>query len=251
MSKRHSNDLWEKLGRFVLLKELFSGPVIIGFSALTAMLSQREPFISALGWFGMICTGLGACLVLSLCAWLQSKAFGEKRTADKVEEGRIYKIVHWWGWQWLFLAVCLIVSCLFIDSRPRLPSWEKPGVITMPIASYREMQKEKVVGRTVLINEVPRDSQDPMHIKNKIFEHCVILGPAVLALTHTLMVSCELQSWKSADDILLESKSNIGIGILTADHCGFNQCQFVFITFAGNEQTIDQIRKAANYDHAP
>ena len=92
MSKRHSNDLWEKLGRFVLLKELFSGPVIIGFSALTAMLSQREPFISALGWFGMICTGLGACLVLSLCAWLQSKAFGEKRTADKVKKEGFTKL---------------------------------------------------------------------------------------------------------------------------------------------------------------
>jgi len=236
--------LWDLLHKVALVKELFSAPIIYGLSWLGAMLSQYVPVVSAFGWFGIFFSGIGTYLLLSICARLQAGGKWGNRRATVQEYGRIDRIMKWRGWQWIIFAACVVIGCSFLELRPRLPSWVSPTLISMPIASYREMQKDKIVGRTVILTEVPRSQKEPLVIENKTFEHCVFWGPAVVVLVsgddfeHNLIGAAE----RNPDDVLFITKAQILDGVIGFRGCTIKQCQFREISFVGSAEEIERLR---------
>ena len=211
------------------------------------MLGQNVPYISAFGMFGVFVTGLGVLLVLSLVVCLQTIVKRKRRSIQATPTGRFEKIIQWKIWRWLIFAACLIIGISFLELRPKLPYGLSPSAISLPIASYREMSKNAIFGKTVIITAVPRNLASPMALKDKTFQNCLIIGPAVLAPTsNNAFVLCQFGVLPSGvNSILLQSDSTMRIGMIEVQNCKFIQCQFLGISFVGDAHFLDDLRKSA------
>ena len=73
----------------------------------------------------------------------------------------------------------------------------------------------------------------PYNIKDKLFEKCTILGPAVVAFSgNNILQLCSIESpSNNSDAVLLESKGPMTIGEIGLKNCHFKECTFVFVSF--------------------
>jgi hypothetical protein len=179
---------WEWINRLANLQGLFSIPIMLGVSSISGVLAQSVPYISAFGLFGIFCSGLGTLLVLSFCGYIRSKTqFKKNKTTPDAVPTKCQKFIQWWGWPWLILITCSIISYHFFEMRPKLPSEVSPSSITLPIASYKELSKSAISGKTVMVAAMIRGTSVRMSIRDKVFSNCLIIGPAVLAPTDNII----------------------------------------------------------------
>src|SRR5689334_3371820 len=152
-------------------------PITLGVSWFVGVLSQNVPFVTAYGLFGMIVITTLFFLVFSLIRRLWFPKSKKKGGNDQAEPG-IQKFFQskWIGWG--FLIVCIVAGLCQIEVRPRLPLGFPPSEVTHPIASRNEMRKGRITGRSVIISEVPRATDNPVVISDKTFYQCQIIGPA-------------------------------------------------------------------------
>ncbi len=207
---RQQKGTWDQLNRInTLLGIGFSVPVVTGVSYVFGVLGQRVPLFSAFCTFGIAFCFLVCFLVLSLCAALRAYAKKKGRATSEGTPDKFTEIILWKWWPWIILAACIIFSSPFIETRPRLPEGISPELLNLPIASYKEMRGSTIIGKTVVINEVPRSTKEPMIIRNKSFEHCKIVGPAVLAIAPDIELhQCRFGiEPNEPESILLETKS--------------------------------------------
>jgi hypothetical protein len=233
---------WKQLDRLnAVWALLFSQPVLWGASVIIAVLGQHVPLISAFGGFGMAVTCVASFLLLSACAALQAYAKRNSRKAQQEPAGRFHSLIRWKWWPRIILIVCVVVGAFFIDTRPKLPQDFNPSALSLPIATYREMRAATIVGRTVLISEVPRDGA---FIKGKTFSQCHIIGPAVLAPTgHFLFeMNAILAPGAGKEGAILETHGNAMSGMIFLKDCVFTMDTFEIISFAGTKEAMDKLR---------
>jgi hypothetical protein len=243
---------WKITGRFADITQLlFAQPIIIGVSWFVAAMGQTVPFVSTLGLFGISLIGLGCYLVLSLCAWLQSKV-KKRRQTDEDSSSRLYQIIKWKGWAWIIFAGFVAGGAAQIETRPRLPLGVAKTHVKHPIASYREMKQGTITGRSVVLSMVPRNPDKPMRIVNKVFDQCQIIGPAVVTrLGRMEMMQCSFIGETGLEDILLETKSSMVTGMIVLQDCKFSQCSFMGISIAGYSNELAEIRKNTGVGPGP
>lgn len=246
MAAKSKGGFWQFIGKFADVQQLFSVPITIGISSIGATLSQHVPFISAFGLFGLFCVAVGIFLLLSICVWLRPKSKNKARSGTAVENGMLSRILDWKGWKWMICAACVIVSLWFVDSHPPLPAGINPALITLPIASYREMRESTIVGRTVILNAVPRSKLLSTVIEAKTFEHCLILGPAVVGLIYpnTFHATGFDIAEPTRESILMETKSPVSVGVIGLSKCTFEYCKFNSISFCGTHEQIEEMRRS-------
>lgn len=242
MPPKKKTGLWEVISRASNLQGLFSVPIMCGISSIGAMLSQHIPIISAFGGFGIFCSFLATLLILSICSWLKFKT---KKNIPKTEiDPPWWKgLILWAGWKWIIMIDLFLISYCFFDSRPPLPIGIMPSNILFPIASYNDMQQSNIVGKSIIITAMPRN-EPPLAIKNKRFENCQIIGPAVLGLSGELFLEqCRFGVLnRDPDSIFLETKSeDILAGFTEMRDCQFVQCHFLAICFAGPPSFIKKM----------
>ena len=171
----------------------------------------------------------------------KSKAIAKSK-GGKIKEVKPNGFFLWWGWRWIFLVSCVIVGLRFVDTRPVLPMGVNLSKITLPIASYSEMRGQQITGRTVILSAMPRFSV-PFVIKNKKFYKCIILGPAVVAWDNNIVIGQCAFNGHDIESCLLETKSKYNDSAILLDNCEFLQCDFGGISFIGDSNTLDVIRK--------
>lgn len=249
MSKRTSR-VWEFAEKFVILKEIFTtSPVLAGLAWLIAMFGQSVPYISAFGLFGIIVTAVIAFLVFSVCLALQSVS-KKKRSPQRMPQTPLQKVIQWRIWRWLIFTACLITGSFFLDLRPTLPSGISPSEISLPIASYRDMKETRIIGKTVILGQVP--NARPMVIENKEFDSCLILGPAVVTgIGANHFWGNQFDTFTDPRDILLETKTPIRIGMIVLTDCTFKMCEIRYISFAGDSNFIAKILMQDTNNYTP
>jgi hypothetical protein len=239
--------IWEVLHRVAILSHLLSTPATIGIAWIIGVMSANVPFISAFGLFGISVTCLAAFLILSLCMFLQSKTKPKSRTTYNGELKLADRIFRWKGWQWVILITCAAVGCCFLDLHPALPAGWRASDVTHPIASYKELRSNRIVGKSVLLSAVPR-TPGRFEIADKRFEQCEIMGPIVVAPS-------ECDFWQNImvipdgniESILLETKSHTLIGVVGLVHCQFIQCTFGGLSFIGDADSLNNLRKNTGF----
>jgi hypothetical protein len=259
MSKRTNSDkAWETAEHVVILKELLtslkelltSPPVMAGYAYLFSMFSQSVPCISALGFLGLAVTFMLAWLLLSAIKRLQvHSTLPMNKRKQQIELSPFQKIIQWKWWKWVISVGCFVLGTFFLDLKPNLPSGVSPSEIYLPLASYKEMREKNIVGKTVILTQMPMSS--PMIIKDKDFFHCLILGPAVVVATGGILGQCQFDAHSNPEDILLETKSRWSVGAIKLEHCNITQCELRYISFLGNSNSLAKLRKSEENTEAP
>jgi hypothetical protein len=225
------------------LVTLFNGPLVVAVSALGSALSQKIPFISAYGAFGLLVVGLLLFFVSAaasaLWVWVAGK-LNEGRAAKK--KGATNKLV------WSVAIACVFLGIFFYRHAPPLPAGIPPAVLELPMATYRELQQDRIVGRSVVLNQLPQVPGRATTIQNKVFENCILLGPTVIAMpSNTVVRQCRFESLRSGgtiDDMLLISNGEKMTGMLGFYDCRFEMSTFVGVSFASSREGADMIKRS-------
>lgn len=97
---------------------------------------------------------------------------------------------------------------------------------------------------TVRMSELARDD---IIIRNRRFDHCTILGPAVIALLRDVNMSNITIGVQNSDieTVLIEiPDGKYQIGIIGLENCNITSCSFEKIAFIGTRDSLDMIRNA-------
>jgi type IV secretory pathway VirB2 component (pilin) len=225
------------------LVTLFNGPLAVGIAALGSALSQNIPSISAYGGFGVIVVGLLLFLVAAAASALWMYVAGrlnERRPAKK--KGATNKLV------WCVALACVGLGIFFYRHAPPLPPGIPETVLELPMATYRELRQNKIVGRTVVLNQLPQEPGRATTIQNKAFENCILLGPAVITLpSNNVVRQCRFDSLRpggTIDDMLLVSHGEKMVGMLGFYDCRFEMSTFVGVSFASSREGADMIKRS-------
>lgn len=253
---------WQFLERASILKDIFfAGPVQAGIAWVIGVMAQHVPVISALGIFGILACGLVAYLVLSGCNALNAFAKKRARSSTTTAPSRLMKFFMWRGWKWVVAVALFVVGALAIETRPPMPRGIPIQAITLPVATHSQLNQPEVHGKSVILSHVPRSPEHPMLIRNKTFQNCEIIGPAVVAIRNsndlkqcTFMI-IENRPWDkrqirragegedlSIEWFLLEYKGDTTVGMLGVESCSFNKCTFIDVSFAGPSNILHNFR---------
>ena len=181
------------------------------------------------------------CVCLALISYINRNCTHEQRTKAQKRNSKIIA--------WSIAGICVLSGYLLWEKSPQLPRGVDPSIVKFPIASYSEMKKDTIFGRTVIISEVPRDSKNLSRIKEKQFDNCQILGPAVVTPEgfDRVFTQCEFGILNNdIESIFLEAKGSSISGTIGIRDCKFSQCKFAFLTFAGNKDFLDKMRAGIN-----
>ncbi len=114
-------------------------------------------------------------------------------------------------------------------------------------ARKRHFKKRRIAWKEVYLPDLVR-GVDPPVIKDRVFESCHILGPAIVYPRDCTWNSCHFHV-NTIEAILWEREVGDSItGIILVEDCFFNQCSFEHFGFVGNSEMTDAIREAVNYD---
>ena len=160
MAKKQSEGLIHGLAREVGVN-ILSAPVLAGISCLGATMTQRVPYLSNFGDFGMLMFAICIFVLLSLGKWLQHQAAPVSARKNPKTLTKYQKIILWWGWKWIIFISFVFAACLLIDFKPTLPAFVNPSQISLPVASFREMNQSSIIGKTVILSQVPTEKNAP------------------------------------------------------------------------------------------
>lgn len=134
-----------------------------------------------------------------------------------------------------------------------VPYWVDPAAVTLPIATEEELKGNLIRGKTVFVSWIPpaRDRTagiGPANftIQKKTFENCNLIGPATLAiLGDSVMERCSFAtpSGASLNSMLLLAQDRYMFGVVPFDSCGFIECKFMNLSFAGNAESLAILKR--------
>lgn len=245
-SQSNSPDgFWSAAQKATIITDiLFSAPVMIATSSLIGVLGQHVPVISTFGLYGIIVGALFVLLLLYLIKALQVYAQKKARaTRGTQEPPRWVRVAKWRLWKFGIALVIFGIGVVKVETRPPLPLGVPADRVKHQIASYRDMKKDVVRGKSVIVGALPRSRHDSTLIQNKLFEQCQILGPAAIMMAGNSRVSLPIFQVNSAEgDLLLEAKSPNVYGVLRFTNCHFLQCSFEGVSLVGDSNELKNIR---------
>ncbi len=133
-------------------------------------------------------------------------------------------------------------------------SYSYPGESSrqLPEANPKELSEPRMIGRSVYLYKVPRNSANESIISEKTFEDCLILGPCVICGTGkgTVYLECDFGvAGGDVDSLFLTNKSRSIIGVIGLDHCLFRKCDFQNVAFAGTEESNQRMKEVTPFRH--
>lgn len=78
-------------------------------------------------------------------------------------------------------------------------------------------------------------------MKDKVFDHCRIKGPTVIAIQDCQIIHCGFEG--NIDTTLIVTTNKSMFGVLGANRCKFINCIFENVGIIGNQETIDHIKQ--------
>ncbi len=130
------------------------------------------------------------------------------------------------------------------QSDRQRPTYTAPNGITRPIATYDELQLQKVIrGRALLLQDIPRAPDSPW-IEGFTFEDCIVLGPAVIAITDQLIIECVfgIEDEDIGTILWKMPKNQKRIGAIGFRRTVFKNCFFQGIGVAGSRDALDSLK---------
>jgi hypothetical protein len=139
----------------------------------------------------------------------------------------------------------------------QIPPGVEPKIVTLPIITEEEMEDNKIVGKTIFVSRIPLSLRslrtrlqgvgpEAYQISNKTFEDCHFIGPGVISLTGDIFVGgCSFEvpvGRPTINSILLLMQDRYLFGAIPFVDCGFNNCRFTNIAFAGTETMLNNLR---------
>lgn len=234
------NNVWITIGRGADILSLLSTKIVsLGISCLMGATAQNVPTVSTLGFFGMGMVTILCLFILTLTAWLGERSAKTKKFATRISgHGKWQKILRW------IFGIGLIGAAIYqIELRPTLPLGISKAEVLHPIATYSEMNKPVIRGRTVIVTALPRKRGSTLLIADKRFEQCQIIGPAALLIVPPFEMSQCQVAGVDREGVFFETKSKVGgTGMIGLGNCKFHQCSFLGISFAGNTEIISKLR---------
>jgi hypothetical protein len=141
----------------------------------------------------------------------------------------------------------------------QIPPGTDPNAVTKPIATERDMEDSMIVGKTIFVSRIPlsvrslrkrvRGIAPPVsQISDKTFKDCDFIGPAVITLTgdKTFVEGSGfgIPQGAALDSILLLVRGRHTFGVVPFHDCGFLNCRFTDIAFAGTEDELNEFRNS-------
>ena len=144
----------------------------------------------------------------------------------------------------------------------QVPSGIDLSIVTRPVVTEKEMEDNKIVGKTISITRIPLSLRllrtrlpgigpATSQISNKTFEDCHFIGPGTVSMTGNIFVDgCRYDIPKGANinSILLLMQDRYLFGAVPFVDCGFHNCRFTNIAFAGTETVLNDLRKSVEKD---
>jgi hypothetical protein len=112
-------------------------------------------------------------------------------------------------------------------------------VAIWPNANLSELSSGAIREKTVSICEVPHDPEKPCVITGKIFDRCILVGPAVLHL----LPSTKITGDQFAHPEFIWIKERPHVGAITLDGCEIKECHFVNVGFCGSREEILELNR--------
>jgi hypothetical protein len=182
--------------------------------------------VSAFDWFGRLMglaglglAGLGAVLMTALIAALTA-----------LPEWLLVLL-----WISLFLIFVPLALLMGLATGNRLRRRHGDPEKVLPTATYFSHQR-------VYVSDVVRDI-DPPVLKDKVFEDCEIIGPAILAPEGSVISHCVFNGVLASMMYELPGGRWL-IGVIGVQDCIFRRCQFSQIGWMGNSRLVQDIATA-------
>jgi hypothetical protein len=240
-------------------------------SFVIAMWSQNSPMISSYSWFGFGLVFVGVFFVFSISVWALSRAGyrvslttvqqpistkQSKRKNNKPKPSAVGNRPRRRIIPWLIAAVIVFGAYRVLSPDQPIPQGVSLKRLVFPIATQEELKRERIVGRTVFLTQIPltpvtsRVTGEVVYkAVNKTFENCEVFGPAIIAPQAVnkivLFDQNRFDSSTGVESTLLESHGKTIIGCIPMDDCSFIQCKFLNVGFAGSKVMLDKFRAGA------
>ncbi len=113
------------------------------------------------------------------------------------------------------------------DARKQIP----PSIIEILASPYLK-DRDIPITSLGMVNPV---------IKNKVFDNCRIIGPAVMTIAHTEIRGCGASGTPDTNFVVVPNEAMEGILLL--EGCRILNCTFVNVSFVGNGELIAKLRE--------
>jgi hypothetical protein len=124
--------------------------------------------------------------------------------------------------------------------------------IKLPIATYADYQDDRITGKTVFISQIPVTRKiesgvfsHALQVDGKEFVKCDIFGPGVMAFSGNMfLVHCALidSYGLTINSHLFLAQDRYIVGSMSFVDCGFAECKFYDVGFAGNQEQLQEIK---------
>jgi hypothetical protein len=175
-----------------------------------------------------------------------------------------------------FVLIFMVNFCYFTPKKMfekkaqevrdlQLPKWVDLRQVRRPVVTKEEMEDKVIEGKTIFMTQIPisihssitrlRGIAPPaLRISDKTFNDCDFIGPGVVAFRQdTLVNHCEfvLPTGADIESIFLLTRGAYMFGVIPFVNCGFNNCRFADIAFAGTEETLNILRNDLKQQPSP
>jgi hypothetical protein len=119
--------------------------------------------------------------------------------------------------------------------------------LNMQLDAARKMAYPPVT--TLMMTQYFKDLDIPLgdyglvnrEMEDKVFDHCRIRGPTVIAVQDCLIAHCEFEG--DIDTTLIVTTNKSMFGVLGTNRCKFINCIFENVGIIANQETIDRIKQ--------
>ncbi len=214
--------------------------------ALVGLVGGLPSFLSVVASIAFAVWAIGGALprllvcsvaVLVACSLLATLALWHRR---RTSEPRVV-----WG-AWGVSVGCLgLLAGVLWGWMPRAVSESllhplDPVFQDRPLASSHDLEQSYIKGKRVRLCDVPRSDKDRRYISGKIFEDCIIDGPAVVSLQGGGFAQMHLDRRQPIDDLFItveDGRAVYGIVALSQD-CQFRNCVLNDIAYIGTAADV-------------
>jgi HAMP domain-containing protein len=130
-----------------------------------------------------------------------------------------------------------------IDLGAPTPPQPQPQIIN-PLKNYFSQELIRVADLVVMGQPI---------IEGKVFEDCILYGPAVITLMHDrpgIMENCSLEGPPNLDDIFFEAQKGRYLGgVIGLRGCTLRRCRIVKICIVGPKEEIEAAKRGIQVRH--
>jgi hypothetical protein len=236
-------------------------PLFAAISWLGAILLRKLPSVANVGSLGVIVIALALFFFLGLLTLLIYPVFTWNRTPKKITRGGSRKLITPQNSSpnsrlalamWVLSGVVALGAFAIKDDYPAMPPGIDVSGARLPIATYSDLKKDQIIGKTVFIFLVPRAHiRVPglpglvQQIVGKDFENCDFFGPAVLGLGGTSVVENDtigVNFGVPSDAYFLHVKGKYSAGAIPITDCVIRNCTLINVAFSGDEDLLKRLR---------